>query len=63
MKVEGQVRIDLMDLAGRRIRTVYEGLSSNSDVIESDLSDLAPGVYVYSLSTESGQYNHKVVKR
>ena len=41
----------------------YSVPSSNSDVIESDLSDLAPGVYVYSLSTESGQYNHKVVKR
>jgi hypothetical protein len=63
MKVEGQVRIDLMDLAGRRIRTVYEGLSGNGNVIESDLSDLSPGVYVYSLSTKSGHYNHKVVKR
>lgn len=63
MKVDGQVRIDLMDLAGRRIRTIYEGLSSNGDVIESDLSNLAPGVYVYTVSTESGHYNQKVVKR
>lgn len=63
MRVEVQLRIDLVDLAGRRIRMVYEGLSSKGDVIESDLSGLAPGVYVYSLSTKSGHYNHKVVKR
>jgi hypothetical protein len=63
MKVEGLVRIDLRDLAGRKIRTVYEGPSSNGDVIESDLSDLAPGVYVYTLSTKSGHSNHKVVRR
>lgn len=43
---EGDARVDLLDLAGRRARTLFSGASRGPATIALDPAGLAPGVYL-----------------
>ena len=42
----GEVGVDLLDLAGRRARTLFSGASRGPATIALDPAGLAPGVYL-----------------
>lgn len=60
---EGSVRIELLDAAGRHVRTVVDGerMSAGEHRINIDLSDEASGAYFLVLRTEGGTQSRRVV--
>lgn len=49
---EQEASLILYDTMGRKIKTVWEGISEMGEhTIEQDLSELAPGSYIYTLQT------------
>ncbi len=58
----GAVRLDLVDVAGRRMRTMQQrGLEAGVHRIPVDVSGLPQGVYFVSVSTEEGMSRAPVV--
>lgn len=57
----GNVRYDLYDLAGRRVKSVLDGIyTSGKHQIRVDASDLASGVYIGRLVSNGQMRSHKM---
>ncbi len=59
------IRLDLFDLSGKRVKTMYAGeLSSGKQDIEMEVSDLPKGVYLLKMEGENGAgFCRKIVKQ
>lgn len=55
--------IDLFDIMGRKVKTVYKG-NSNAEktVVTSDLDGLPNSLYIYTINLNGQQFNRKVIK-
>lgn len=60
---ESSVRIELLDAAGRHVRTIVDGerMSAGEHRINVDLSDEASGTYFLLLQTDSGTQSRRIV--
>jgi hypothetical protein len=62
LEAAGNVTLRLYDLAGRRVATLYEGFArAGGHLVPADASALAPGIYVYLLTTPEGEAAGKMV--
>lgn len=57
----GDARIDLFDLAGRRLRTLFAGPARGPAIIGLDARGLAPGVYLVRASQGTDHVSQRVV--
>jgi hypothetical protein len=58
----GPVNVDLYDLLGRRVRTLADGAyPGGRQILDADVGDLAPGVYLLRLKTDAGTVTRRVV--
>jgi len=59
----GKISLDIIDMGGKKVKTVYEGVATAGIHIRIvDCSDLKPGVYTVSLKTNSNTASCKMVK-
>lgn len=58
---EGPARVDLLDVAGRRARTLFAGVARGSAAIPLDASGLAPGVYLLRAAQDGRQSTKRIV--
>ncbi|GAB5521456.1 MAG: hypothetical protein RhofKO_37070 [Rhodothermales bacterium] len=51
------VQAALFDVQGRRIRTLYDGVTSGMHRLDLDVSDVASGLYLVRITTPKGRYH------
>lgn len=61
-KVSGQISINLYDLTGKKIRSLYNGTYSSTPAIEADVCGLSNGVYILEMQYDGGVEKTKWVK-
>ena len=59
----GPVRVDIFDMLGRRLQTLYDGTlsASTSHIIRMDAHHLAPGQYLVRVQTRSGTTSRRLI--
>ncbi len=62
-KVSGQISINLYDLTGKNIRSLYNGTYSSTPAIEADVRGLSSGVYIIEMQHDGGVEKTKWVKQ
>lgn len=60
---KGHVQIDLYDLTGRFLKSVYNGSSDGNLRVTSDIGNLTPGIYTYLIKTGEGIKPIKFIKQ
>jgi hypothetical protein len=63
----GHARVSVFDVAGREVRTLFEGEAERSHVVrwdcrDQDGSDVAPGIYFLRLDSEAGSVARRLVR-
>lgn len=62
--LSGKVGIDLYDMAGNKVKCIYEGLGENlSQLFEVDLTDLEKGVYICNIRSGHSDQSLRMLKR
>lgn len=57
------VNIQLYDVLGREVKTLFDGLATGPKIIRLEGDDLAPGLYYYRVTTEKETLVKQVVRR
>jgi PKD repeat protein len=61
---EKQIQINLIDLSGRLLNSIYNGyMPAGNQRLEVDLADLEAGVYLIQFNTGSGSFAKKIIKK
>ncbi len=57
------VRVEVLDLSGKIIRSLEEEIPGGSGTLEFDLSHASPGIYMVRLTTEEATHTLRTIKR
>ena len=59
----GPARVDVFDMLGRRLQTLYDGTlsASTSHILRMDAHHLAPGQYLVRVQTRSGTTSRRLI--
>ncbi len=63
MKTEGQIVIELFELTGKKVRSIFSGNALPSSALEIRTEDLYPGVYIISVRHQEGVAHLKWTKQ
>jgi hypothetical protein len=63
VEINGRTEILLLDITGKQVQRIYNGIYTNGQTIEADVVDLAKGMYLIEMLYNGGTETIKWIKQ